>query len=46
VARQGQGSDSLYVARLTGLSHQEAKASCAALKKKKMDCIVVSHDPA
>jgi D-alanyl-D-alanine carboxypeptidase len=46
VARQGQGSDSLYVARLTGLSHQEAKASCTALKKKKIDCLVVSHDPA
>jgi D-alanyl-D-alanine carboxypeptidase len=46
VARQGQGSDSLYVARLTGLSHQEAKASCTALKKKKIDCIVVGHDPA
>ncbi|HEY5606759.1 MAG TPA: D-alanyl-D-alanine carboxypeptidase family protein [Alphaproteobacteria bacterium] len=46
VARQGQGSDSLYVARLTGMSQQAAKASCTALKKKKIDCIVVSHDPA
>jgi D-alanyl-D-alanine carboxypeptidase len=46
VARQGQGSDSLYVARLIGLSHQEAKASCTALKKKKIDCLVINHDPA
>lgn len=44
IAVQHQGKKSVYIARLTGISHQAAKNSCSALKKKQIDCIVVGSD--
>ena len=44
ISVQHQGKKSVYVARLIGISHQAAKNSCSALKKKQIDCIVVGSD--
>lgn len=46
VQHQGKGKDGLYVARLTGLSQDEARSSCGLLKKKHIDCFVLAQDPA
>jgi D-alanyl-D-alanine carboxypeptidase len=38
------GNSTLYRARLTGLSAEEARKACRQLKQKKMNCSVISPD--